>query len=72
MDQFMVDVTDIKEAAFCDEVVLIGKSGGEEIGIEELSTLADRFNYEFVCDLGKRIPRVYIKGEKVVEQIDYF
>lgn len=63
MDQFMVDVTDIPETAFMDEVILIGKSGEEEITVEELSELSGRFNYEFVCCLGKRIPRVYRGGE---------
>ena len=72
MDQFMVDVTDIENVRFCDEVVLIGKSHDAEIRVEDLSRLSGRFNYEFVCDLGKRIPRVYWKEEKRVEEIDYF
>ena len=55
----MVDVTDIPGAAFMDRVVLIGKDGKDEITVEELSKLSGRFNYEFVCCLGKRIPRVY-------------
>ena len=59
MDQFMVDVTDIQGAAFMDRVVLIGKDGKDEITVEELSKLSGRFNYEFVCCLGKRIPSVY-------------
>lgn len=72
MDQFMVDVTDIEDVKFCDEVVLIGKSRDAEIRVEDLSRLSGRFNYEFVCDLGKRIPRIYWKEEKRVEEIDYF
>ena len=63
MDQFMVDVTDIPGAAFMDRVVLIGKDGKDEITVEELSELSGRFNYEFVCCLGKRIPRVYTGGD---------
>ena len=63
MDQFMVDVTDIPGAAFMDRVVLIGKDGKDEITVEELSKLSGRFNYEFVCCLGKRIPRVYTGGD---------
>lgn len=62
MDQFMVDVTEIPNVAFMDPVVLIGKDGEEEIKVEELSKLSGRFNYEFVCCLGKRIPRVYKGG----------
>lgn len=59
MDQFMVDVTNIPEAKEYDEVVLLGKSGEEEITAEELSRLSGRFHYELVCDISKRVPRIY-------------
>ncbi len=72
MDQFLVDVTDIPEAKFLGEVVLAGRDGDEMITIDELAELSGRFNYEFICCLGKRIPRVYVQNGKVVEQIDYF
>ena len=72
MDQFMVDVTDIPEAGFMDEAVLIGADGEDRITVEELADLSGRFNYEFVCCLGKRIPRQYRSGGRVVEQIDFF
>lgn len=72
MDQFMVDVTGIDEVKFGDQAVLIGTDGEETITVDQLSELADRFNYEFVCDLGKRIPRVYCREGKIIEQIDYF
>lgn len=72
MDQFMVDVTDIEGVSFGDKVTLIGKDGNKSISIEELGELSGRFNYEFICDLGKRIPRVYVKDGKIAEQVDYF
>ena len=72
MDQFMVDVTDIDGVCFGDTVTLIGKDGNEEITVEDLSTLSGRFNYEFICDLGKRIPRVFVRDGKIAEQVDYF
>lgn len=72
MDQFMVDVTGIDNVKFGDQAVLIGTDGEETITVDQLSELADRFNYEFVCDLGKRIPRVYCRDGKIIEQIDYF
>ncbi|MBQ7654062.1 MAG: alanine racemase [Clostridia bacterium] len=59
MDQFMVDVTDIPDVKRGSRVTLVGKDGGEEITVEELSKLCGRFNYEFVCDINKRVPRVY-------------
>ncbi|WP_330387778.1 alanine racemase [Anaerobium acetethylicum] len=72
MDQFMVDVSDIDGVSEGDEATLIGVNGNQRISVEEMGNLADRFNYEFVCDLGKRIPRVYLKNGKIVEAIDYF
>ncbi|MCD8039338.1 MAG: alanine racemase [Lachnospiraceae bacterium] len=60
MDQFMVDVTDVKGEVCAGSVaVLIGREQGEEITMEALGELSGRFNYELACDLGKRIPRIY-------------
>ena len=67
MDQFMVDVTDIPETKFMDQVILVGQDGSEHIMVEDLSALSGRFNYEFVCCLGKRIPRVYKRFGKISE-----
>lgn len=72
MDQFMVDVTEIEGASFGDKVTMIGKDGKEVLPVEVLSELSGRFNYEFICDLGKRIPRVYVRDGKIAEQVDYF
>ncbi|MDE7430677.1 MAG: alanine racemase [Lachnospiraceae bacterium] len=73
MDQFMVDVTDIEGVLKDDEVILIGKSGNEELSAETLAELAgETFNYEIVCDLGKRIPRVFCRNGKIVCAKDYF
>lgn len=59
MDQFMVDVTDIENVNVRDEVVIIGEQGGEIITAEEVGDISGRFNYELVCDISKRVPRVY-------------
>lgn len=72
MDQCMVDVTEIKDVKFGDEVVLVGRDGDEYLSVETLSRLSDRFNYEFVCLMGKRIPREYIRRGEIQEQMDYF
>lgn len=72
MDQMMVDVTDIPEVKFMDQVVLIGQDKNECITVEDLSDLSGRFNYEFVCCLGKRIPRVYVREGRIVRQTDCF
>ncbi|MCD7882598.1 MAG: alanine racemase [Lachnospiraceae bacterium] len=59
MDQFMVDVTGL-HAKLLDEVTLLGRDGEEEITVDELGAASGRFPYEFVCDIGKRVPRVYV------------
>ena len=63
MDQFMVDVTDIPDVREGDKVTLIGRDKEEVISAEELGALSGRFNYELVCMLNKRIPRVYTGGQ---------
>lgn len=72
MDQFMVDISEIPEAVEGDRVTLLGADGPERITAEELGKLSGRFNYEFVCDLGKRIPRVYRQNGEITEVKDYF
>lgn len=72
MDQFMVSVEEIPEAAEGDEVTLIGTDGKEQITMEELGELSGRFNYELACDLGKRIPRVYLKNGRITATKDYY
>lgn len=72
MDQFMVSLKNIPEAAEGDEVTLIGADGTERITMEELGTLSGRFNYELACDLGKRIPRVFVKNGGIVAVKDYY
>ncbi|MFR4123500.1 MAG: alanine racemase [Clostridium sp.] len=72
MDQFMVDVTDIPDVQEDDEVTLLGSDGAECITMEELAEKSGGFHYEMICDIGKRIPRVYLKDGKVVGTKDYF
>ena len=73
MDQMMVDVTDIPEKVQTgDRVTLIGQDGELSITAEELGELGGRFNYELMCDLGNRIPRIYYKDGKIVDIKDYF
>ncbi|MGL6199516.1 MAG: alanine racemase [Lachnospiraceae bacterium] len=72
MDQFMVDATEIEDVKFGDKITLVGFDGKEHLPVEKLSRLSGRFNYEFVCDLGKRIPREYLKNGDVIAQMDFF
>ena len=71
MDQMMVDVTDIPGAAVGDQETLIGTDGPETITVEEIAAVADSFNYEFVCGISRRVPRIYISGGKIVHSVHY-
>ena len=72
MDQFMCDVSGIPEARTGSLVTLLGKDGEEEITVDALSALCGRFPYEFVCDIGKRVPRVYYRDGEIVGTKDWF
>lgn len=59
MDQMMVDVTEIPDVKVEDVVTLVGRDGNASISMEEIADPAMRFNYEMVCSVGKRVPRIY-------------
>jgi len=62
MDQIMIDATDVTNGSSIstgDEIVLIGDSEGKRISAEDLADLAGTINYEIVCMLKSRIPRIY-------------
>lgn len=65
MDQFMVDVTHIPNVKQGDEVVLVGSQCDKRISVEEVADMAGSFNYEFVCGINKRVPRIYEGGDIV-------
>lgn len=57
MDQMCVDVTDIENVKMGDEVTLFGKG----LAVEELALMSDTINYEIVCGISPRVPRIIIK-----------
>ena len=71
MDQMMVDVTDIPGVVPGDRVVLVGENDGAKITMEEIAAAADSFNYEFVCGISRRVPRIYVSGGKNVHSVHY-
>jgi alanine racemase len=66
MDLTMVDVTDVPGAAVGDEVVLFGEQEGAAIPVEEFAAWSETLPYEVMCTLGKRVPRLYRHGGRVV------
>ena len=71
MDQMMVDVTHIPDVKVNDRVVLVGKFDDEEITMEAIAEAADSFNYEFVCGISRRVPRIYVSEGKTVHSVHY-
>lgn len=71
MDQMMVDVTHIPEVHVNDPVVLVGRDGSEQITMEAIAAAADSFNYEFVCGISRRVPRLYCREGKPVHSVHY-
>lgn len=69
MDQCMLDVTglDVKRG---DTVTLFGTADGNHISIDEVAEYISTINYEVVCMIGKRVPRVYVKNNEILKVRD--
>lgn len=61
MDQSMLQLDNVPEAKVGDEVVLIGCQGEERISVDEVARRWSTINYEVVCGLADRLPRIYIE-----------
>ncbi len=74
MDQMMVDISELPDAEIEDRVTLVGRDGDDVISVEELAAAAHSFNYEFVCGIARRVPRIYFRDKeplKIVNYLDY-
>ena len=71
MDQLMLDVTDIEDVKEGDEVTVFGYDSQENLSVDELAEKIGTINYEIVCLIGKRVPRIYYEGEDIVGVMSY-
>lgn len=62
MDQILVDITDIKDAQLHDNVVCFGRQNGTGIPVEEYAAHCGTVNYEVLCAISPRVPRLYFEG----------
>jgi alanine racemase len=74
----MIDVTDIGKGTDAgtdvkagDEVVLFGEKNGRRIYVEDIASVTGTVNYEIVCLIGRRVPRVYIQNGQIVNVLNY-
>jgi alanine racemase len=71
MDQLILDVSAVPGVAEGDEVLLLGRSGPDEVGVAEVAEWAGMHRNEVLSTVGRRVPRVYLKGGRVVGEADY-
>lgn len=71
MDQLMIDVTNIEGVKSGDEVTVFGCDGTEKISVDEMAEKIGTINYEIVCLIGKRVPRIYINNGKLEGRVSY-
>ncbi len=69
MDQLMVDVSEIDNVKEGDIATLFG--AGAFNSVTDIANIANTLNYEIICGVGRRVPRVYIKGGKEIGYVDY-
>ena len=70
MDQVMIDITGIDGVKTGDEVTVIGDGSDNTISFDDIAQLTGTINYELVCLVGKRVPRVYMRHGKSVGIMD--
>ena len=71
MDQCMIDVTDIGEVNVGDEVILLGEDNNTVFNADTIAELLDTINYEVLCTIGRRVPRVYKNNEEIIKTRNY-
>ncbi len=71
MDQLMLDVTDVEDVKPGDEIIFFGEGVRGYPSVDEVSEKLGTINYELVCMMGRRLPRVYLRNGKIVKQLDY-
>ena len=72
MDQLMLDVTGVPDVGIGTIVTLIGRDDGAEVTAETLASCEGSINYEVICDIGKRVPRVYIKDGEIESTLNMY
>ena len=71
MDQLMLDVSDIENVHEGTEVTVFGHDGDEFISVDDLAKIMGTINYEVVCLIGKRVPRIFLKNGEIIGKVSY-
>lgn len=71
MDQTLVDVTDIPDVKVGDVVTIYSDSVDDPCSLERAAGIVGTINYELLCAIGTRVPRIYIEDGKKTEVLRY-
>ena len=61
MDQTIVDVTERPKTKVGDDAIVIGETGGQRIGADDLAALAGTIPYELLCNIGRLNTREFVE-----------
>ena len=73
MDQMLADVTQARQCGPVepgDSVVLFGGNCDKMPSADEIAALAGTINYEVVCAVSRRVPRIFLKDGLVAETVN--
>lgn len=71
MDQCMIDVTHIDNIKIGDEVILLGEEDGLKFDANDMAKIIGTINYEILCMISHRVPRIYKENNKIVKVRNY-
>ncbi len=71
MDQCMIDVTHIEDVKIGDEVILLGEENGLKFDANDMAEIMGTINYEILCMISHRVPRIYKKNNEIVKVRNY-
>ncbi len=65
MDMTMLDLSEFPDAKVGEEVVIFGRQQGAEIAVDEIARWDETLNYEVLCRISKRVPRLYLRSGRI-------
>ena len=67
MDQCMINADNANNISVGDVVTVIGRENGLSITADDIAKNLGTINYEVICIISKRLPRIYIKDNEIIE-----
>ncbi len=69
MDQLIVDISAIPDVELGDVATIFGGTGADSV--DDVARKSDTINYEILCNIGRRVQRVYVENGKETLLADY-